>query len=68
MRRGVMADEEILAYCVKEKARKPMKDPEIITLKNGKRALRGTCASCGAKMVRLISKEKKQEVEVEIGD
>lgn len=50
-----MTEEEILAYCVKEKTRKPMKNPEYIVLKNGKRALRGVCASCGTTMTRFVS-------------
>ncbi|MEW5721291.1 MAG: DUF5679 domain-containing protein [Chloroflexota bacterium] len=53
-----MADEVILGYCVKEKAQKPMKDPEEVTLKNGKHAIRGVCASCGTKMMKFVSAKK----------
>ncbi len=45
----------ILAYCVKEKAKKPMKDAQEVTLSNGKHALKGVCASCGTKMLKFIS-------------
>ncbi len=57
-----MADEEILAYCVKEKAKKPMKDAHEVTLRNGKKALQGVCASCGTKMMKFISSKKKVEI------
>ncbi len=50
--------EEIIAYCVKEKAKKPMKDAHEVTLANGKRALQGVCASCGTKMTRFLSDKK----------
>ncbi len=49
---------EVMAYCVKEKAQKPMKDPQEVTLKNGKHALKGICASCGTKMTKFISVKK----------
>jgi hypothetical protein len=53
-----MADEVIMGYCVKEKAQKPMQDAHEVTLKNGKRALQGVCASCGTKMMKFISAKK----------
>ncbi len=52
-----MAD-EVTAYCVKEKAQKPMKDAHEVTLKNGKHAMQGICASCGTKMMKFISAKK----------
>ncbi len=56
-----MADEVIMGYCVKEKAQKPMQDAKEVTLKNGKRALQGVCASCGTKMMKFISAKKATE-------
>ena len=41
------------AYCVKCRAKREMKDPKIITLKNGKPATRGNCPSCGTRMFRV---------------
>ncbi len=38
------------AYCVKCRAKKEMKDPESITMKNGKLATQGVCPACGTKM------------------
>ncbi len=54
--------EEVIAYCVKEKAKKPMKDVEEVTLSNGKHALRGVCASCGTKMTKFISAKKTSDL------
>ena len=41
------------AYCVKCRAKKEMRDPKTITMKNGKPATQGTCPSCGTKMFRI---------------
>ncbi len=51
-------DETLMAYCVKEKAQKPMKDAKEVTLKNGKRAMQGVCSSCGTKMIKFVSSKK----------
>ena len=36
------------AYCVKCKAKREVKDPQHITMKNGKPALSGLCPVCAA--------------------
>ncbi|MFC1942747.1 DUF5679 domain-containing protein [Chloroflexota bacterium] len=41
------------AYCVKCRAKMEMKDPEKITMKNGRPAVKGTCHSCGTNMFRI---------------
>ena len=41
------------AYCVKCRAKKEMKDPKSITMKNGRPATQGTCPTCGTKMFRI---------------
>jgi hypothetical protein len=41
------------AYCVKCRAKKEMKDPKAITMKNKKPATQGTCPTCGTKMFRI---------------
>lgn len=43
------------AYCVKCKAKKEMKNPEQVTMKNNKPATTGTCPDCGTKMFRIGS-------------
>lgn len=42
-----------VAYCVKCKAKREMKDPQSITMKNGKKAQQGTCPVCGTKLFRI---------------
>ena len=41
---------EQLAYCVKCKTKREMKDPKQVTMKNGKPAMQGECSTCGTKM------------------
>jgi len=43
------------AYCVKCKAKREIKNPEKITLKNGRVATKGICPVCGTKMFRIGS-------------
>ena len=57
-----MADDVIMAYCVKEKAQKQMKDAKEVTLKNGKHAMQGVCSSCGTKMMKFVSAKKSESV------
>jgi hypothetical protein len=40
-------------YCVKCKAKKEMKDPKAIVMKNGRPATQGICPSCGTKMFKI---------------
>ena len=41
------------AYCVKCRTKREIKDPEEVTLKNGRPAVKGTCPECGTKMFRI---------------
>ncbi|MDD5037751.1 MAG: DUF5679 domain-containing protein [Dehalococcoidales bacterium] len=43
----------MLAYCVKCRAKKTMKNEKRITMKNGRPATQGICPSCGTKMFRI---------------
>lgn len=40
-------------YCVKCKKKKEMKDAKGVTLKNGRKATKGTCPACGTKMFKI---------------
>ncbi len=40
-------------YCVKCKAKKEIKDPQEITMKNGRPATQGTCPDCGTKIFKI---------------
>ncbi len=44
------------AYCVKCKAKREMKDPKEVTMKNGRPATEGTCSECGTRMFKIGSK------------
>ncbi len=41
-------------YCVKCKAKKEMKDTQNVTMKNGRKAMKGKCTSCGTGMYKII--------------
>ena len=41
------------AYCVKCKAKREMKTPQNIVMKNGKKAVQGICPVCGTKLFRI---------------
>lgn len=43
----------VQAYCVKCRAKREMKDPKKVTLKNGKPATKGSCPVCGTGMFRI---------------
>jgi Zn finger protein HypA/HybF involved in hydrogenase expression len=46
------------AYCVKCKAKREMKNPQSVTLKNNKPATKGECPVCGTKMFRIGKAEE----------
>ncbi len=41
------------AYCVRCKAKREMKNPKPIKMKNGRMATKGTCPKCGTAMFRI---------------
>jgi hypothetical protein len=41
------------AYCLKCRAKREIKDPQAVTMKNGNAATSGTCPSCGTRMFRM---------------
>jgi hypothetical protein len=41
------------AYCVKDKRKVEVQNPQRITMKNGKAALQGTCPICGGKVFKI---------------
>lgn len=44
------------AYCMKCKAKRPMKNAQEVILKNGRPAMKGECAVCGSKLTTFIKK------------
>ena len=47
-----MAD-PLLAYCVKCKAKREMRDPQPVFLGGARPATQGTCSVCGTRLTRL---------------
>ena len=41
------------AYCMKCRAKREIKNPKKVILKNGRPATRGVCSVCGTKVVRM---------------
>jgi PGF-pre-PGF domain-containing protein len=54
------------AYCIKCKKKVKMKNEQIVTMKNGKMAKKGTCPNCGTRIFRLgIGKHAKPKEQKE---
>ena len=47
------------AYCFRCKSKKSVKDSEIVTMKNGMKAVKGTCSDCGGKVFKILPKSPK---------
>jgi len=43
-------------YCVKCKAKKKMVDATKVTMKNGRKAMKGCCPDCKTGMYRILGK------------
>ncbi|HEY6378985.1 MAG TPA: DUF5679 domain-containing protein [Candidatus Dormibacteraeota bacterium] len=43
----------VTGYCMKCKASRDIKDPQAVTMKNGKPATQGTCPVCGTKIYKI---------------
>jgi hypothetical protein len=41
------------AYCLKCRAKREMRNPQQVTLKNGRPATKGSCPVCGTPMYRI---------------
>ncbi len=54
--RSIILGDSMEAYCVKCKQKREMKDAKEVTMKNGKKAMTGACASCGTKMFKIGGK------------
>lgn len=51
-----MAD-DVIAYCVKCKAKQTMLNPQTVTMKNGREAAQGKCPVCGTGMYKILPKK-----------
>ena len=45
-----------MAYCMKCKTKRDMKNPKTVTMKNGRKARKGACLVCGTKMFEILGK------------
>lgn len=52
------ADDEILGYCVRCRTKRPLQGAQLTTSESGRRAARGTCPVCGAKMYTFLAAEE----------
>lgn len=52
-------EKKYTGYCVKcrDKSGREMKDVEVVTMKNGRKAAKGTCVECGTGMYRILGKD-----------
>ena len=41
-------------YCVKCKAKREMSEAKEVTMKNGRKAMKGKCPKCGTGMYRIM--------------
>ena len=59
-------------YCFKCKGKQELLQGKLIYYKNGVPAEKGTCAGCGAKMLRIMTKEERGEIKrqarISLGD
>lgn len=54
---------DLTAYSVKLKKMVTIKDPELVTLKNGRKAVRGVAAEDpSSKVIRIVSDKQAEEI------
>jgi Domain of unknown function (DUF5679) len=46
------------AYCMKCKTQRELKNPETVTMKNGRKALKGKCSVCGTGLYKFVPSQK----------
>lgn len=44
-------------YCMKCKAKRDIKDSVEVTMKNGRKAIKGKCSVCGTGMYKILGKK-----------
>jgi len=47
-----------IAYCLRCKEKREMKDEKEVTTKNNRRMLKGICAVCGTTVCKFLGKSK----------
>ena len=51
-----------VAYCVKCKTKREMKDAKKVEMKNGRPAMKGTCSVCGTGMYKILPKQQHDKL------
>ncbi len=46
----------VIGYCMKCKKKTEMKDTVEVTMKNGRKAMKGKCSVCGTGMYKILGK------------
>ncbi len=60
--------DELKAYSVKLRKMVTIKDPEIVTLKNGRKAVRGVASEDpSSKVLRIVSDKQAEEIQGMLG-
>lgn len=53
--------EQYIGFCVKCKAKKEIKDPQVVSIKgkggSERKAVTGACPTCGTKIFKILPKE-----------
>jgi len=47
-----------MAYCVKCREKVEIKDPQQVTMKNGRPAMKGVCPKCGTGVYKILPTKK----------
>ena len=59
---------ELKAYSVKLRKMVTIKDPELVSLKNGRKAVRGVASEDpSSKVIRIVSEEQAEEIREMLG-
>ena len=60
--------EELKAYSVKLRKMVTIQNPEIVTLKNGRKAVRGVAAEDpSSKVIRIVNAEQAEKIQASLG-
>ena len=60
--------DELKAYSVKLRKMVTIKDPELVTLKNGRKAVRGVASEDpSSKVLRIVSDKQAEEIQGKLG-
>jgi hypothetical protein len=51
-----LGDNMAEGYCVKCKSKREMSEAKEVTMKNGRKAMKGKCSKCGTGMYKILGK------------